>query len=133
MPKTTAVTAALKTQFAPPTPLVILSGESCEDGQRLRIRLHVVFSRRIVGYGSTPEDGNAAVAEIAPTGHDANFGILDLPRAGLAAQLPYRFHDVTEPEQMALRQQPAMRVDRQPAAEFDAAIFDEGSALAACR
>jgi hypothetical protein len=47
------------------------------------------------------------------------------------ADLPHALHDVIEPVDVRLRDQPAVSVDRQLAAELDAAARDERPALAA--
>ncbi len=63
----------------------------------------------------------------------ASLGVFDLARAAFAAQLAYRLGDRehrTGMARMAMREQTAVGVDREFAAEFDAAALDEAPAFA---
>ena len=65
--------------------------------------------------------------------HQRDLGILDLARARVAAHLAHRFEHVKEPAaepRVAARKQTAVGGDRQFAAEADASVLDEMSALA---
>src|SRR5208283_3697872 len=61
-----------------------------------------------------------------------DLGVLHLARPAFAAQLPHRLRDRKDRSRMAgmaMREQPAVRVDWQLATELDKAAFDEGPAL----
>src|ERR1700675_324404 len=65
--------------------------------------------------------------------HQRNLRVLDLPRTAFAAQLLHRLGDrIQRPglTGMAMRQQAAVRIDREFAAQLDATAFNEASALA---
>src|SRR5262245_62148017 len=80
---------------------------------------------------SAPQYRERAVAEVAPAGHGDAPRVRDLPRAAVAAQLLHRLEHVIDAGDVRFRQQSAMGVDRQLAAELDAAVLDEIADLAA--
>src|SRR3984957_11411005 len=64
---------------------------------------------------------------------ERDLGIGDLPRTAFAAQLAYRLSNRkhrTGMTGMAMREQAAVRIDRQFAAKLDASVFDEAAAFA---
>src|SRR5262245_49139042 len=87
--------------------------------------------RASVLIGSAPQHGERAVAEVAPAGHRDALRILDLPRAAVAAQLLHRLDHVIDAGDVRLGEKAAVGVDRERAAELDAAVLDEVADLAA--
>src|SRR5258708_7171429 len=79
---------------------------------------------------SATMDGDRAVAHVAVARDQPDLRILDLRLAGVAAELPSQFDDMVQPHDVALTQEPAMSVDRQHAAQRNAAVHDERPALA---
>ena len=76
-----------------------------------------------------PEDGQAAVAEIAPAGHQTEIGTGHLGAPRLSTKLASCFDHMVQAPNVRLRQETAVRVERKLAAELDTPPANEGSAL----
>src|SRR3990167_6468869 len=72
-----------------------------------------------------PENGDAAVAEVAPTGHEAGLGSQHLALAAVVTKLTHCLDHVVEAPDMRLTEQAAMGVDRKAATQLNLAIGDE--------
>src|SRR5581483_12194333 len=71
------------------------------------------------------QNRESAVAEIAPSGNQTDARIPDLPFTALTAQLPRRLDDMIRAPDVRFREQPAVSIQRQFAAQFDTAADDE--------
>src|SRR2546429_1057025 len=78
-----------------------------------------------------PENCKPAVTEIAPSGHQANFRVLNLTRATFMAQLTSGLDDMIGAPHMGFRKQAAVRIERQVPPEFDTSSSHEILHLAA--
>src|SRR5688500_4936158 len=79
---------------------------------------------------ASPHDGDGPVPHVAVPGDEADLGVRDLRGTALAAKLAHELDDVVQARHVRLRQEPAVRVDGQPAAERDRSALDEWAALA---
>src|SRR3546814_7618227 len=75
-----------------------------------------------------PQDGDAAVAQIAPPGDQPGPGAFNLAFAAIVAQLADRLDYVVEPPDVGFAEQAAMGVERIVPAKLDLTVLEIGRA-----
>ena len=77
-----------------------------------------------------PQDHNTVVG-IGQAADEPDLGVFHLSASGLSPQLPDGLHHVLDAEQVAVREEAAVRIQRQSAVDADALFLQERRALTA--